>query len=241
MLNKYKNYDTDFINNNLMGPNVIKIVEEITEKLDIKEGMRVLDLGCGNALSSIFIAKEYGATVYATDLWIPATDNFERVNIMGLENKVIPIHANAHSLPYADGFFDVAVCFNSYHYFGTNERYLIDYFSKLVKTNGIIACASPGFKHELNEVEIEELKPYWIVEKMLTFHCNKWWRNLWERSFVVDIIDSFDLSCNDEAWEDWINSLNPIGQNDRAFFENVKQLATVAIIAKRNNVDWHAL
>jgi len=37
--------------------------------------MRVLDLGCGKALSSIFLAKEYGTQVWATDLWISATDN----------------------------------------------------------------------------------------------------------------------------------------------------------------------
>lgn len=238
MISKYKKYDIDFVNNNLMGPNIVKITEELTEHLHLKKGMKILDLGCGNALSSIFIAKEYGATVYATDLWVSAAENYERIKHVGLEDKVVPIHADAHSLPYADGFFDAILSFDSYHYFGTNERYLLDYLAKLVKTDGIIAFASPGFTHELSGDEIEELKPYWMCGKLLTFHSNKWWRSLWERSLVVDVIDNFDLSCNSEAWEDWINSPNPIGQGDRPFFENVKQLATVAIIAKRNRVDY---
>jgi len=240
MLNLYKNYDKDFISKNLMGPSVIKLVEELSQHLTLKEGMKILDLGCGNALSSIFLAKEYGVTVYATDLWIPATENFKRIKNMNVEEKVIPIHADAHSLPYADKFFDAVVSFDSYHYFGTNERYLNDYLARLVKKGGQIAFASPGFTHELSAEELQELQPFWMCGKFLTFHSNKWWRNLWERTRVVDIIEAFDLKCNSEAWEDWINSPNPIGQGDRPFFENVKQLATVAIIARRNNVD-HAL
>ena len=234
MPSRYRNYDARLISENLMGPNVIKIAEELTERLNLKSGMKILDLGCGKALSSIFIAKEYGATVYATDLWVPAAENYERVKHMGLDDRIIPVHADAYSLPYADGFFDAVVSFDSYHYFGTNERYLLDYLARLVKTDGIISFASPGFTHELSDAEVEELKPYWYCGKLLTFHSNQWWRNLWERSLVVDVLDSFDLSCNNEAWEDWINSPNPIGRNDKPFYDNVKQLATVAVIARRN-------
>jgi cyclopropane fatty-acyl-phospholipid synthase-like methyltransferase len=238
MLNLYKKYDKDFISKNLMGPNVIKIVEELSQHLILKEGMKILDLGCGSALSSIFLAKEFGVTVYATDLWISAEENFERIKAMNVEEKVIPIHADAHSLPYADTFFDGIVSFDSYHYFGTNERYLNDYLAKLVKKDGQIAFASPGFTHELSTEELYKLQPFWMCGKFLTFHSNEWWKNLWERSRVVDIIETFDLKCNSEAWEDWINSSNPTGQADRPFYENVKQLATVAIIARRNEVDF---
>ena len=40
--------------------------------------MRVLDLGCGKGLTSIFIAKEFDVEVYAVDLWLSATENYER-------------------------------------------------------------------------------------------------------------------------------------------------------------------
>ncbi len=161
MLSKYKAYDASFVSENMMGPNVLMLAEELTQRLHLSSGMRILDLGCGKALSSIFLAKEFGATVFATDLWIPAAENYGRVNTMGLEGKVIPIRADAHSLPYAEGFFDAVL--------------------------------------------------------------------------------SFDLACNAEAWNDWTNSPNPYGQGDRPFFENVKQLATVAVIAKRNGVDYRSL
>lgn len=241
VLSKYKNYDNKFVSENMMGPNVIKIAEELTSRLNLKDDMKILDLGCGRALSSIFIAKEYGATVYAVDLWTSAKENLERAKSFGVENKVIPICADAHSLPYEEGFFDAVVSIDAYHYFGTNERYLLDYLAKFIKPNGIIAFASPGFTRELGNEEVEELKPYWICGKFLTFHSNKWWRDLWESSLVVDIIDNFDLSCHNEAWKDWLNSSNPYAQEDRPFFEQVKQLATIAVIAKRNDVDYRTL
>jgi len=36
--------------------------------LTLRPGMRVLDLGCGTALTSIFLAREYDVEVWATDL-----------------------------------------------------------------------------------------------------------------------------------------------------------------------------
>ena len=36
--------------------------------------MKILDLGCGKGLTSIFLAKEFGVQVYATDLWITAAE-----------------------------------------------------------------------------------------------------------------------------------------------------------------------
>jgi len=75
MFIKSNKYDTDFVKENMMGPNSMKIIEELSESLELEKGMRVLDLGCGRGLTSIFLAKEYDVTVFATDFWISATDN----------------------------------------------------------------------------------------------------------------------------------------------------------------------
>jgi cyclopropane fatty-acyl-phospholipid synthase-like methyltransferase len=56
---KTAKYDKQFVSDNLMGPNALKMVEELTSKLDLHPGMRVLDLGCGKGLTSIFLAKEF--------------------------------------------------------------------------------------------------------------------------------------------------------------------------------------
>lgn len=235
MLNRYKKYDEKFVLDNLMGPNSLKIAEEVANHLDLHEGMKILDLGCGKALTSIFLAKEFGVTVFATDLWIPATENLKRIREMGIEDKVFPIHAEARSMPYANEFFDAIVSFDSYHYFGTDENYMNYYLAPLVKQGGQIAIAIPGLTEEFENGAPDNLRPYWVDEQNLTFHSQQWWRKLLGRTSVIDIIESFDLECTDEAWEDWLKSNNPVANGDIPFYraDINHQLATIAVIAKK--------
>src|SRR5579859_2117031 len=91
-------YDPDWMLENLMGPNAAWLAEALSQAMDLRPGMRVLDMGCGRAISSIFLAKELGLQVWATDLWIGASDNWERIRAAGLQDRVFPIHAEAHAL-----------------------------------------------------------------------------------------------------------------------------------------------
>ena len=86
-------YDPQWVAENQMGPNVLWLAEWLAERMDLSPGMRVLDLGCGRAISSIFLAREFDVTVYATDLWIAAADNWARVRAANLADRVVPIHA----------------------------------------------------------------------------------------------------------------------------------------------------
>ena len=99
-------YELDWVLENQMGPNVLWLTESLTQVMELEPGMRVLDLGCGKAISSIFLAKEFDVQVWATDLWIKASDNWQRVREADMEQQVFPIHAEAHDLPYAEEFFD---------------------------------------------------------------------------------------------------------------------------------------
>jgi cyclopropane fatty-acyl-phospholipid synthase-like methyltransferase len=51
----------------MMGPNSIKLLEELLANHFIKHGGLVLDLGCGQGLTSLFLVKEYGFKVIAAD------------------------------------------------------------------------------------------------------------------------------------------------------------------------------
>ena len=62
-------YNIDLVNQKIMGPNPLKLEEEILINSKIKSGSIVMDLGSGQGITSVFLVKEYGFKVYATDLW----------------------------------------------------------------------------------------------------------------------------------------------------------------------------
>ena len=65
---------------------------------DLGADPRVLDLGCGRALTSIFLAREFGVQVWATDLWITPDHNRRRAEEAGVGDAVFPLRAEAHAL-----------------------------------------------------------------------------------------------------------------------------------------------
>lgn len=232
-MNLNERYDKEFILENLMGPNSMRVMAELSESLELRKGMKVLDLGCGRALTSIYLAKEYGVTVYATDLWITATENFKRIKEMGLEDLIIPIHSDAHNLPFAEAYFDVAVSVDAYHYFGATEKYLTDKFAPLVKKGGQIAIAIPGIKKEFKNGIPSELIPYWTDD--MNFHSCKWWSNLWEESKLVDIITCCEMKCYKEAWNDWLETDSDFARHDIKMLEaeDGKYFNLVSMVARK--------
>jgi len=192
-------YDANWISENAMGPNPIILMEELCENLDLRPGMKVLDMGCGKGITSVFLAKEFGVTVFANDLWVKPTDNLRRFEAAGVANNVFPIRAEAHVLPYANEFFDVAVSIDSYHYYGTDETYFPCVYSKLVKPGGQFGIVSPGFTREFENGFPEDMKEL-FAEDMFTFHSHMWWRKLWEKTGIVNIITSYDIEDTHGIW-----------------------------------------
>src|SRR5580658_6638008 len=126
-------YNSEWILASISGAaNALWLSEWLAEALDLRPGMRVLDLGCGRASSSIFLRREFGVQVWATDLWFSATENIQRIRDAGVEDGVFPLHADARSLPFAPEFFDAILCIDSGHYFCTDDLYL-NYVTQFVK------------------------------------------------------------------------------------------------------------
>jgi SAM-dependent methyltransferase len=192
-------YDPDWVVANLMGPNPLWLVESLTEVLPVEPGMRVLDLGPGRGLTSVFLAREFGAEVWATDLWIGATDNFERFRAAGVDDRVFPIHAEAHDLPFADGFFDAIVSCDAYQYFGTDDRYLA-YITRFLRTGGRIGIVVPAVFVELGAEAPPGLDDIWQWHGE-PFHGPAWWRNHWERTRLVDVEVA---DAPPDGWRDWL-------------------------------------
>ena len=118
-------YDTPELMAKIMGPNPLKLEEELLTGHRIPEGSVVCDLGSGQGLTSVFLAREYGFRVYAADLWSDPEGNRRFFREMGLhDSELTPVKADANALPFAPAFFDALVSIDSYHYFGRDPDFL---------------------------------------------------------------------------------------------------------------------
>src|SRR4051812_13606405 len=189
------------------GANSLRLTEWLTEKLELRPGMRVLDLGCGRAASSIFLHREFGVQVWATDLWFSASENIQRIRDAGIEDGVFPIHADARSLPFAVDFFDAIVSIDSYIYYGTDDLYL-NYLARFVRPGGQMGIAGAGMVREIDGPVPEHLRKWWTPD-LWCLHSAAWWRRHWERTGVVDITAADTLADGWRLWRDWHRVIAP--------------------------------
>ncbi len=224
-------FSRDFLLSNMMGPNCVMLAEELTATIPLSPGMRVLDLGCGMGLTSIFLARTFGVRVFAADLWISPSDNFARFREFGLEDAVIPLRAEAHALPFAEGYFDAVICIDAYHYFGCGSEYLDVHIAPLVKPGGFIAAAIPGLRQEFTGDIPAELLPYW--QEDMNFHSAGWWAELWKGSPRAAVRDAFSLRSHKAAWEDWLQCDHPYARRDIGMMENAgwRYFDSIGIVA----------
>lgn len=228
-------YAPQFLLDTMMGPNAMRITEEMTSFLSITPNMRILDLGCGMGLSSILLAKKYDATVFAADLWITPTENATRFSCLGLGEKIILLSVDAtKELPFAHEYFDMIISVDSYHYFGDKESTL-PMLLPYLKTGGSFAVAIPGLKEDFPDgVVPQELKPFWQPE--MDFHSCMWWESLWQQEPGIKTILCREMDCCRQAWDDWLQSPNPYAQGDIPMMEveGGKYFNLVQIVGQKN-------
>ena len=215
-------YDVAWVLENQMGFHPLWLTEWLSQAMELRAGMRVLDLGCGKALSSVFLAREYGVQVWATDLWTDPADNRRMIEEAGVANEVFPIRADARDLPYAGEFFDAIICVDAYIYFGTDDLYL-DYLHRFLKIGGQIGIVVPGFMRELDGPLPEHLHPFWAQE-CWTWHPPAWWDAHWRRTGLVDIEVVDVLPDGHALWRRWYQARRAAGDTRESLESDIRVL-----------------
>jgi SAM-dependent methyltransferase len=202
-------YDPLWMLENLMGPNALWLAESLSQVMELQTGTRVLDLCCGKATSSIFLAREFQLQVWATDLWISASDNWQRICAANLQGQVFPIHAEAHALPFAHGFFDALLSLDAYHYIGTDDLYL-GYISQFIRAGGLMGIVVPGVLKELNGEVPAHIAPYWQWD-WWTFHSPEWWQHHWGKTGLVEVMHADSIPNGWKHWLKWLEVCSDTG------------------------------
>ena len=189
------------------GANALWLAEWLAPALELRPGMRVLDLGCGRAATSIFLHREFGVQVWAADLWFSAAENSQRIRDAGAADGVFPLHLDARALPFAPEFFDAIVCIDAFPYFGTDALYL-NYLAQFVKVGGPIGIAGAGLVRDIDGAVPEHLRAWW-TQDLWSLQSAAWWRRHWERTGIVDVVTADTMPDGWRVWLDWHHAVAP--------------------------------
>lgn len=233
---KSEKYNTPELMKMIMGPNPIKLEEELLQEHKIPENAVVCDLGSGQGLTSVFLAKEYGFTVYAADLWSDPAENRKFFDSMGVSpDKLIPVKADATDLPFEKDFFDAIVSTDSYNYFGRDESFLDKKLLPFVKSSGYIYIAIPGMKKDCHDKLPPELLLSWTPKQLEYMHDVKYWTDMVSKCAGAEVIGVNEMESNDEVWADWLKQDNEYAVGDRKSMEagGGKYLNFISIVLRK--------
>lgn len=202
---KTSNYERELVRKYSVGGNVLYSTEALAKSMKISPGMKVLDLGCGKALSSVFLAKEYQVHVWAVDKFFSARRNFELVQLFHCEENVHPLDLDARMLPFPDNYFDCIISVNAFTYFGTDDKYL-PYISRFLKPGGQIGITDICFAQEIETVnEIPDFLRETFYDYWYHIHSLNWWENKWLKTGLLESVAPSLLGESDSMKDEYIN------------------------------------
>ena len=219
---KSDKYRTPELMSKIMGPNPLMLLEEaLTGLVDhvIPTGSLVCDLGSGQGLTSVFLAKEYGFAVYATDLWSDPEENAAFFATEGVVDRVIPVKADATDLPFSHDFFDAVISTDSYNYFGRDPHYLDDKLLPFVKEGGLVVITVPGMKRDLHDRLPQALLASWTPEELDYIHDAAYWAEMVGACEGAEVLAVEQMETNEAAWADWVALDNEYAVKDRRSVE----------------------
>ena len=221
MLERSQKYDRSFVRRCMAGPNALYLTEELTDSMSLAPGMAVLDLGCGRALSSVFLAREYGVTVYAVD----KNEDAETCNMLrdvGCDKSVYPIRADAASLPIPAGIIDSLVCVNAYHNFGMEAGFFEAKLKPLLKPGAQVGLVLCGRRAEC-------VKPDDMNENPVFWSAAEWRRWFESEGLGIDVCE--ELESTERAWKEWMTiSMPELSEDELSRVKINPELALIKIV-----------
>lgn len=185
-----------------MAPGGLVLADAVGRHLALQPGQSVLDLGCGQGQSSIFLASRYDVSVTSVDLWITADERRRAAIAAGLAHCISPWQGDIRrGLPPRTPRFDAIVCVQAFHTFGTSAA-LVRYLATLLRPGGAMCIAQGCFSEECAAIP----EPFrdsggWQAD-YARYHSAPWWRGHVEASGVFDVEACAEFEDGDVMWED---------------------------------------
>lgn len=125
-------------------------LERMAQRLEIKPGSVVLDVGTGTGVFLPFILRRTGdgGRVVALDI---AEEMLHMARAKGFDGHVEYVQADVCSLPLLGGIFDAVVCYSSFPHFQDKPRALGEVY-RLLKQGGAVFICHTASRDAINGI-----------------------------------------------------------------------------------------
>jgi ubiquinone/menaquinone biosynthesis C-methylase UbiE len=126
----------------------IRIIEwrEILRLSHLQNGIKILDVACGDGALSLKIAKK-GYEAHGIDMSIYS---IKRAKCLGCKRDCHFVVADAEQLPYKNKSFDRIVCSSSLEHFSNDVKALKE-MNRVLKPNGIVVLTTDSSSYPMEE------------------------------------------------------------------------------------------
>jgi cyclopropane fatty-acyl-phospholipid synthase-like methyltransferase len=210
-------YSREEIYRDCSGGGALYLAARMVRTMTLRRGGVVLDLGCGKGETSIFLARHFDVKVIAVDLWTPASFLHGKLVARGYHGRIVPLNLDVTGrLPFATEYFDAIFCMNSFSFYGGS----IDFLNHLLphlKHHGQICIGSEVLSDEFTPAQLLDPPSVYSFrmpppnEAVDVFegdfkkqHTPKWWKELFERSGLLEVEQCGELEDADLLYEDLV-------------------------------------
>lgn len=89
-----------------------------------------------------------------------------------------------------------------------------------MRDNGVVLIGIPGLKDEYTD-RAKELLADWIGDDAYMFKGPKLWKELIDDDDRIEAVETWEMDCFSEAWDDWLATNNKFALGDRQHFETI--------------------
>lgn len=202
---------------NFYGGGGLYLAVRMMRTLRLQPGQVVLDLGCGQGDTCIYLAKNYGVQVRALDLWTSSDYLEKKFAARGCASQISAVQMDAAApLPYAENEFDAIFCMNSFNFYGGEPGFL-ERLLKHLKPGGQLCIGSEGLTAEFTPDQLANPPAVYAFrlpppnEHIDVFrddfskqHTLFWWRDLLQSSGLVEVETCYELEDADRLYEELV-------------------------------------
>ncbi|MBM7663105.1 ubiquinone/menaquinone biosynthesis C-methylase UbiE [Bacillus mesophilus] len=125
------------------GPATFDMALPLVDALNIKPGMRILEVGGGSGQIATTLAKHWDVSVVTLEPWAESNEIQLYAASQGVENKVLQLKIKAQNLPFADHSFDAIFSIGSFEMIGDERPKALSEMIRVAKPGASIGIAEP--------------------------------------------------------------------------------------------------